>query len=486
MCAYIKKKGHEVDVFIQSEEGRHFWDKIRSFNPDWVGLSAVAGNHIDCYKLAQEAKARLNVKTVFGGPYASFYPDCIRREEIDVLIRGEGEEALMDFLDAYDNNEDYSKIPNLWTKRNGSVISNPVRPFETELDKYPVPDRVYYYKYRKLREAHYKYFLTGRGCPYNCYFCFNQEVRKLYNHKGGFVRRYSPEHVLQELALCKDRYPLRRVCFSDDIFTVQQKWLEQFLPLYKKEIRVPFSCHVRADTTNEDIIRLLSENGCDYVMVGLESGNPRVRNEILGKNISNKQFFRTAELLHKYGIRIRAYNIMGSPTETLEEALQTMELNSRARVDYPSCVLYQPYQGTKTDAIAKELGYLDKDFSLEDLVGSYDFKSFLNQPEIEEIKRAHKLFYIGARNHKRIPLIRKVVRYNLGPIYTLIFYATFFRRYTRESGDNFLNTVLIGVRYFKRSARRLMEAILSHVTLHSQQSHKRNHGLPEEENSRGA
>ncbi|KPL14658.1 hypothetical protein AMJ74_02950 [candidate division WOR_3 bacterium SM1_77] len=448
LCAYVEEKGHEVEIFILSLEGKHFWDKIKEFKPDFVGLSAVVGNHIDCYRLARAAKDRLGVGTIFGGPYASYYPDCIEREEIDVLIRGEGEEALMDFLNAYDRNEDYSHIPNLWMKRNGATISNPVRPFETDLNRYPIPDRIYYYKYATLREAYYKFFVTGRGCPYNCYFCFNQEFRRLYNFKGGIVRRYSPEHVIQELIQCKEKYPLKRVCFADDIFTIQKQWLTQFLPLYKKEIGVPFSCHCRADMDNEDIVRLLRENGCDYVMVGLESGNPRVRNEILGKKISNERFYRAAELLHKYGIRIRAYNIMGSPTETLKEALETMELNSRAKIDYPTCALFQPYQGTKTDAIAKELGYLDKNFSLEDLVGSYDFGSYLNQPEIEEVKRAHKLFYIGARHHRWIPLIRKVVRYNLGPIYTLIYLLTSFIRYMHESGDSFLHTVVIGLRYF--------------------------------------
>lgn len=384
------------------------------------------------------------------------------------MIRGEGEEALLDFLNAYDNGEDYSKIPNLWTKCNSTIISNPVRPYETNLDKYPIPDRVYYYKYPKIRDAHYKFFLTGRGCPFNCYFCFNQEFRKLYNYKGRVVRRYSPEHVLEEMIHCKEKYPLKMVCFADDIFTIQPKWLAQFLPLYKKEIGVPFSCNARADMVNEEVVRLLRESGCDYVMIGLESGNLRVRNEILGKKFSNKQFYRTVELLHKYRIRIRTFNIIGSPSETLEEALETMELNSRAKIEYSSCALYHPYPGTRTDAIARELGYLDNKFSMEDLpgsgkitLGSFYNKSYLNQPDIRELERTQKLFYLGARNHRWIPLIRKIVRYNLGPIFTLIFFITFFIRYMRESGDSFLNTVIIGIRYFMINVRKRQDRILN-------------------------
>lgn len=458
LVAYIQKSGHEADVFIQTEEGRHFWDKIKEFKPDWVGLSAVVGNHTGCFKLARTARDKLGVGTVFGGLYTSFYPNCIEREEVDVLIRGEGEEALLDLLNAYEKHEDYSHILNLWTKRNGSVVTNPVRPFETELDKYPVTDRYYYYKYPKLRDSHFKYFMTGRGCPFNCAFCFNQVFRKLYNYQGHEVRRYSPKHVLEELIHCKERYPMKRIVFADDIFLIQRKWLMEFLPRYKKEIGVPFSCNVRADMiVSEDMVRLLRESGCDYVQVGLESGNDRIRNEILGKRFSNEQFCEAADLLHRYGIKIKSFNIIGSPTETLEEALDTMELNSRARIEYPLCALYQPYEGTKTDEIARKLGCVDDASSTEDIAGFAHTKSSLVQPEIKELERAQKLFYLGARNHRLIPLIRKIVHYNLGPIFTFVFFVTFFIRYMQESGDNLLHSFLVGGRYIKRNVRILLD-----------------------------
>jgi radical SAM superfamily enzyme YgiQ (UPF0313 family) len=329
------------------------------------------------------------------------------------------------------------------------------------LDKYPVPDRAYYYKYPIIREAHYKFFMTGRGCPFNCYFCFNQEFRKMYDYQGHHVRRHSPEHVLEELTYSRERYPLRRIVFADDIFIIQQSWLADFLPRYKKEIGVPFSCNVRADILNEDVVRLLSENGCDYVQLGLESGNLRVRNEILGKNITNEQFYSAVELLHRYEIPIRTFNIIGSPTETLAESLETMELNSRAKIEYPTCALYQPYRGTKTDTIARDLGYLDDNFSMDDLTGSVYTKSDLNQPEIRELERVQKLFYLGARNHHWIPIIHRLVRQNLDPVFNLVFLITFAIRYMRESGNSLLNTIMIGVRHFRTNRSRHLDRFLN-------------------------
>jgi radical SAM superfamily enzyme YgiQ (UPF0313 family) len=389
------------------------------------------------------------VGTVFGGPYASYYPDCIEREEVDVLIRGEGEEALVDFLDACDKGEDYTQVPNLWTKRNGAIISNPVRPLEKNLDKYPIPDREIYYKYAHIRKSQFKYFMTGRDCPYNCYFCFNQEFRKLYNLKGYPLRRHSPERVLDELRLCKATYPLSRVCFNDDIFPINKHWLAEFLPTYKKEIGAPYTCNIHASMVNEEVARLLGDSECHHVMLGLEAGNPRVRREILGKKFSNEKFLEACDLLHRYGVRIKTYNIMGNPTETLEEALETMELNSRGNVEYPWCGIYHPLPGTRTEEIAREEGCLGQNFTLEDSFGSVFLASHLNQPDIRKVQRVQKLFYIGARNHRWIPFIRKVVNYRLGPIYHLIFLFTYFIRYRRETGTGFLKMVIIGFKHLK-------------------------------------
>jgi len=450
LCGYLEQKGHEVEVLISAEEDKNFWDKVKDFSPDWVGFSSIATLHHECYDLAREAKDKLGVRTVFGGPYVSYNPKCIEREEVDVLICGEGEEALVDLLDAHDRGKDYSNIPNLWTKRNGTVISNPVRQFETNLDKYPIPDRKYYYKYPYLRNAHLKHFITGRDCPYNCYFCFNQKFRELYNLGGYALRRHSTDYVLEELRRCKGSYPLKMLAFDDDVFPINKNWLADFLPRFKKEINLPYSCNIHPSMVNEDIAKLLGKSGCHHVMMGLESGNPRVRKDILGKKFSNERFLKAADLLHQNGVKIMTYNMLGSPTETLDEALETMDLNSRAKIEYPWWSLYQPQPGTRTADIAFEMGCINDDYSMDTLDGSIFHYSVLKQPEIKEIERAHKLFYLGARNRKLIPLIRKIVRYNLGPIYTIVFLVTYFIRHWKESGASFSKMVLMGLKQLKR------------------------------------
>ena len=450
LCGYLEEKGHEVEVLIASEEGSDFWDKVRDFKPDWAGFSTIFSLHQESYALAKEIKRRFGTKTVFGGPYVSYEPKGIHREEVDVIIRGEGEEALLDLLNASDKGEDYSNIKNVWTIIDGKEKFNPPRPFETDLDKYPVPDRKYYYKYPYLRKQHLKHFISGRDCPYNCYFCFNHEFRKLYQVGAFKLRRRSPEHVMEELRQVKANYPLVTLAFDDDVFPIDLVWLEEFLPKYRKEIGVPFSCNIHACMVKKDVVKLLADNSCRHVMMGLESGNPRVRREVLGKKFSNQQFLNAADMLHRQGIKIMTYNILGNPTETLEEALDTVKMNNAAKIDYPWWSIYQPIMGTRTTQIAIDHGYISADFNTDRIMESIFNRSYLNQPEIREVERLHKLFLLGVKFKFMIPVIKRMSKWNLMPVYTQIFLVSYFYRHWKESGMNFFKMLLIGIKQLKK------------------------------------
>ena len=447
---YANSKGHNVDILIKSEEGKHFWDKVRDFKPDCVAFSISYGLHNENFALAREAKNRLETITIAGGPYVTYFSDCINREEIDVAVRGEGEEVFLDFLNALDNGEDYSSIANVMTKSNGLIKTNPLRPLVLDLDKYPVLDRKYYYKYPFLRNKYAKQFMTGRGCPYHCHFCFNHRFHDLYKTKGKEkVRQRSPELMIEELVDCKSRYPMKDVVFNDDIFTFNIEWLSEFAPLYKKHVGVGYGCQIRPNLVTEESARLLAESNCRLVMVGLESGNPRVRKEVMGKKFSNEQFYKGSDILHEYGIKIKCFNILGCPTETLDEAFDTIEANQKAKIDYPWCAIYQAVPGTRTFQIAVDNGCIDENLDFEGFKGSVFSKSLLTQPEIKEVERAQKIFYFAAMNKRLIPIFKKLVRYNLPWLFVPMFFLATFLRFKRETGATFWNTCITGIKHLK-------------------------------------
>jgi len=447
LAAYIKSKGHRIDVLIKREEKKHFWEKVKDFHPDWVGFSSILTLQHGDFALAREVKERLGVGTIFGGPFATHYSGCIERDEVDVLIRGEGEKPLTEFLDAYDQGGDYARTPGVWFKQEGEIIRNPPGALETNLNNYPIPDRSIYYKYKYLRDIPGKQFMSGRGCPFACYFCFNVNLNEMYDLKGkNKVRRRAPELIVEEVARCKKDYPLEHVTFNDDIFTFNVEWLEEFTPLYRKEVGLPFACQAHVQMMNEDIARLLKTAGCDVVMIGLESGNPRVRKEILGKHFTNERFYQTADIAHKYGIRMKVYNFMGSPTETLTEAFDTMEANAKAKIDIPWCALYQPQAGTRTFKIAQEKGYIKDEFTSINYRGSVFTKSQLVQPEIEKINCLHKLFYYGVKYKWTIPLIKKIVHFKLYRIFVVLFLFSTLIRLKNEIHASWWKMIAVGIR----------------------------------------
>ena len=451
MClsAYVKSRGHQCDILIESEEGKAFWSKVRDYQPDAVAFSAMTGSHVHYLETAEKVKSMLNVPIICGGPHATFFPEMIESPAVDAICRGEGEEALVDFLDAVDNGRDFADIPNLWVKHNGTVKKNDVRCGENNLNQYPPADRSLYYKYKYLREYPTKPFITGRGCPYLCTFCFNRDFNRMYRGKMDILRRISPGQIIEEILDCKAKFPLKKIFFNDDIFIMQKDWLEEFSPLYKKEIGIPYACNVRANLVDEDRVKLLKESGCYLVMWGIESGDEKRRIEILGKNISDKQIRSAAALFRKYGIKMKSFNIMGSPGEALEEAVKTIRLNAEVKIDYPWCSILQPYPRTRIAEIAQEQGVLKQDYSLDDMEKSFFANSVLNQSDMKRIERLQKLFYLGVKLPGLIPLFKWMTKYPLGPVFKLLFGVSFLYRFACEVDIPLYKAVLFALRHRK-------------------------------------
>ena len=450
LSGYAKRKGHEVDILIESEERKEFFPKIIEFNPDAVAFSVTVGYQRHYLNIAQKVKDMLGVPVIFGGPHCTVTPELIENPPVDVLCRGEGEEAFVDFLDALDTGGDIAKIPNLWSKKDGSIIRNDVRPGEENLDRYSPPDRSLYYKYDNLRNRPLKTFFASRGCPYNCSFCFNQVLVDLYKGKMKIVRRVSPQQMVEEILDCREKYPLERFYFDDDLFISDKGWLEEFAPLFNRKVGLPFACNVHANLVNEEVVKLLKEAGCYLVMWGIESGDQEIRYRILNKRISDDKIHSAAELFRKYDIKMKAFNLMGIPGETFEQALKTIKLNADIKIDYPWCNIALPLPGTKLEKIAWEMEVLPDNFNANMLNKSTAFfDENLIQPDFKRVARLQKLFYIGVKHPWTIPIIAWLSKLPLNFIYKIVFGCTFSYRFMRETRLPFSYIVRIIKRHIK-------------------------------------
>lgn len=449
ISAYLKRAGHEVDLLLEGEEGKDFFPKIKAFNPDLIAFSAMTGDHVRCLEIASEVKKILDVPVLLGGPHATFFPETVNHPAIDIVCRGEGEEAAAELCHRLDQGKDYGDVRNLWIKRNGAVLQNDVGVGENELDKYPIPDREIYYKYPYLRDYPTKPFITARGCPYLCSFCFNKDFNQMYHGKMKVLRRHSVLRAIEEMQQVKESYPLKRIFINDDIFILDKPWLSEFLPAYRNQIGLPFACNVRVNLVDEVIVRMLKDAGCYLVMFGIESGDPELRKNILKKNITDDQIYRAAERFRKYDIRMKTFNIMGLPDETVEKALKTIRINADIKVDYPWCSILQPYPRTELAEIARAKGLLDEKFSLDNLEASFFSDSVLKQANIKQLTRLQKLFYIGVKMPWTLPVIARLIKLPLDRLFFVIFALSYTYRFMQETDIGFWNALRFAIRHRK-------------------------------------
>lgn len=363
LSSYLKAKGHEVKLSILGEYKNIdvLLSEISDFNPDLVGFSVMTPQVNRYLAITKILKDRTDHMIIWGGAHCTFMPDVVmKHDEIDIICIGEGEEALLTLMDRLDAKKDYSDIPNLWTRKNGGLIKNDVGGLETDLDRYPFPDRdLYYNKSAFLRGFVLKRILTQRGCPYNCNYCFEPAVKYLYNGKGRLVRRHSVKYVIDELLEIIRKYPTRFIHFSDDSFNLDKKWVMRFLPEYKKNINLPFSCNLVVPLIDEELIKGLKENGCHGIITGVESGVERIRIEVLNKPVTNEQLYNAVKLINKYKIKVMTNNMFAIPTETLDDAIETIRFNKTLKLHGIRICMLKMYKGTKLAEFAVNNGLVE-------------------------------------------------------------------------------------------------------------------------------
>lgn len=352
---------------------------------------------------------------------------------------------MLDLANALDKKDEIANIPNLWVKKDGRVYKNDLRPLTQDLDEFPFPDRDIYSKYLFFRLEHTKMFITSRGCPYDCSYCYNQKLRDLYRNKGKYLRHRKVEKVIEEIKLLKNTHQLKTVCFMDDTFIFDRNWVSEFLRIYKKEINLPFFCLGTADRLpDEELIQEFKISGCYGIYFGIESGNEEIRHKVLNKKVSNEQIIKAARLLKKYGLKFRAYNMIGLPGETVENVYETIQINIDARTDFPFCSIFTPYWGTRLCDYAVEKGVLERKNNPDDFYTSFYAYSLLKQKDITEIVNLQRFFQTVVLFPKLFPLIKKLAKLPPNIFFRLWFGMVFYWVLLRGERRSFLWTLWFG------------------------------------------
>lgn len=415
LSAVAEQHGFECEI-IDIRFEPCLMKEIKAYNPDVIAYSVVSFDWKYFIGFNKFLKKKLRFISVFGGPHCTLYPQIINEEGVDIICRGEGENAFLELLFRLSNHGNITDIPNLWIKQNGTIYSNEISNLNENLDSIPFPSYRKLFKYHFYKEIKTAYIMTARGCPFNCSNCINHFYRSIYEGKGQYIRRRSIQNVISELEIIKNEYNAKLIIFNDDVFTYDEQWLFDFSERYINEIGLPFEAYVRADQVSENNIQKLSEMGCKALYFGIESGNPKIRNEILNKKISNRQILMAAQLLKKYNIKIMGFNMIGMPGETFSDSVDTLLLNAKCKIDYALCFVFQPFPAIKLTQYAIENNYFDgkaTEFNKNLLSGKIHIKT----PEKNKMYRLHHLFTFGVRNPALIGLVAFLSKLPFGYVY---------------------------------------------------------------------
>ena len=343
--ALVEQEGHDVkSVFFKlttsrATEGdvKAFVDLIEDLAPQVVGFSVMSTFYKIAAHLTHLIKQKTKAFVVWGGIHPTVCPEeCL--EHADAVCVGEGEGALLELLAALDSGSDYRELQNIWTKTDGRIRGNPMRPLIEDLDSMPFPDYTqrnkYYLDSGRLIEGiggedvvnSYR-ILMSRGCVHNCNYCSNSLLRTLYAGLGPYVRRRSVDSVIEELEAARSIYKnASTVSVIDDSFMFEKVWLEEFSEKYSSKIRLLFSAYTHPNLVKEEFIKLLAPTGFFYTIMGIQSGSERIRKEYYNRHTPDEQIIRAGQIFREYGVMACYDLIVQCPYETDQDRMATLEL----------------------------------------------------------------------------------------------------------------------------------------------------------------
>jgi radical SAM superfamily enzyme YgiQ (UPF0313 family) len=197
----------------------------------------------------------------------------------------------------------------------------------------------------------YAPIFTSRGCPWRCIFC--------HNHFGRRPRTRSPDNVLDEIALLVRRHGVHEVHIHDDIFNIDPDRVVAICDGIVErgmDLRIAFPNGVRADRLTRLQLEKLARAGCYHMCMAFETVTPRLQ-RMIRKNLDVQKVLENARIASELGIVTACFVMLGFPTETREEIMDTIETVARSHFDYMRLFVACPHPGTALFELAVQNGF---------------------------------------------------------------------------------------------------------------------------------
>ena len=349
VASAVTQEGHQAKILDLPVLDITYQDVQRiAADCNIIGLTAMTTNIRDAIAVANLVKKNTPPPTVIlGGPFGTLLPEVTLDigKSIDILVRGEGENTIIELMAALSNDGGLEGISGISYRANGAVVHNPDRRDIYDINQqiispYKILPVIWKYKPHPPRGRHSPFFMlvTSRGCPYFCRFC----AKPVF---GSVYRSQSPEHIAAEIAYLKEKYGAREICFFDDIFVMNRTNVLELCNLIKG-MDIAWTCEARVDRVDRHLLKAMKGAGCYAIAYGIESAS-KYTLDYLGKGITPEQSEEAVAITREAGIETLGYMMIGSPCEDEQGIRDTINFAKKLKLDFAQFAITTAYPGTE-------------------------------------------------------------------------------------------------------------------------------------------
>jgi len=355
------ESGFRVKIFDnQIEDEYRLVDILKKSDPLWIGFTVMTGSAIkNVLKLTKIVKKyKPYTPIVFGGAHPTLLPeDTLKHPMVDIVVISEGELTTIELSEALQEKRDLTYIKGIGFKKEGKIIINEKREFIQDWDKnlYFSWDLIDFKKYiNHLGKFQNLPFITSRGCPFRCSFCYNLKA----NYRKW--RGWSAEKTIEEIKKIID-FGINYISFEDDAFDIDFKRIKLISTFLKENsIRWSLDNGLRVSLFNEEKASLFKDTNCDHLSFGAESGSQKIL-DYINKDITVEQIINVSEITQHFHLGAKYSWMIGFPNETKDDIWATLNLidtinkiNSRSA---HFIGIFAPYPGVELVRDAEKLGW---------------------------------------------------------------------------------------------------------------------------------
>jgi len=409
LAAYLESKLkdleiHVVDCQAMSLDWGGLEKRVESFNPDIVASSGFASCNVYVTARTMEMAKKLNpdVLTVTGGQhFTSMTQESLEAyPEIDVIVKGEGEETLVELVKAGGKKSDFSRIKGISFRHRTGIRHNPSRPLIENLDELPFPgyhfveDYVHKYHFTMMAgsKARYGMVEASRGCPHRCVFCSQ------WKHWQGTWRHKSTKRVAEEMEFLYRNYGSRLLWLTDDNFGLDKRMNELCDELIKRRFSDDVTCFMQARcddvVRNPSLLAKMSKAGINWLLLGVESHSKSTLDSF-HKGTKPEDAISAVKLLKQNGIFSQATCIIGERGDSVESMADLKEFVNRLDPDIAIFMILTPFPGTELYEEAKSKGWIeDQNWANYDMVHAIMPTETLTREQVQrELSNCYRSFY---------------------------------------------------------------------------------------------